>query len=119
VWRFSSNGLFSSKSAYRSFYIGAETFEPWKRIWKSWTAPKCKVFVWLSINNKCWTTDKLKKKGLDYPENCVLCDQEDEIVQHILSNCVFTRQFWHNILTAIGLSIVANILTAIGLSIVS
>jgi hypothetical protein len=25
-------------------------------------------------------------------------------VQHILSNCVFTRQFWHNILTPIGLS---------------
>jgi hypothetical protein len=31
------------------------------------------------------------KKGLDYPENCVLRDQEDETVQHILSNCVFTR----------------------------
>jgi hypothetical protein len=28
-------------------------------------------------------------------------------VQHILSNCVFTRQFWHNILTPIGFSIVA------------
>jgi hypothetical protein len=27
-------------------------------------------------------------------------------VQHILSNCVFTRQFWHNILTPIGLSYV-------------
>jgi hypothetical protein len=25
-------------------------------------------------------------------------------VQHILSNCVFTRQFWHSILTSIGLS---------------
>lgn len=36
VWRFSSNGLFSSKSAYRAFFIGAETFEPWKRVWKSW-----------------------------------------------------------------------------------
>jgi hypothetical protein len=25
-------------------------------------------------------------------------------VQHILSNCVITRQFWHNILTPNGLS---------------
>jgi hypothetical protein len=31
-------------------------------------------------------------------------DQEDETVHHILSNCVFTRQFWHNIVTPIGLS---------------
>jgi len=104
VWNFSSNGLYTSKSAYRAFFIGAESFEPWKRIWKSWAAPKCKVFVWLAINNKCWTADRLKKRGLDHPENCVLCDQEDETVQHILSNCVFTRQFWHNILTPIGLS---------------
>jgi hypothetical protein len=108
VWLFSSNGLYTSKSVYRAFYIGAESFEPWKRIWKSWAAPKCKVFVWLAINNKCWTTDRLEKRGLDYPENCVLCDQEDETVQHILSNCVFTRQFWHNILTPIGLSFVAS-----------
>jgi hypothetical protein len=27
-------------------------------------------------------------------------------VHHILSNCVFTRQFWHSILTPIGLSFV-------------
>jgi hypothetical protein len=50
--------------AYRAFFIGAESFEPWKRIWKSWAAPKCKVFVWLAINNKCWTADTLKKGGL-------------------------------------------------------
>jgi hypothetical protein len=61
VWLFSSNGLYNSKFAYRAFNIGAESFEPWKRIWKSWAAPKCKVFVWLAINNKCWTTNRLKK----------------------------------------------------------
>jgi hypothetical protein len=47
-----------------------------------------------------------QKRGLDHLENCVLCDQEDETVQHILSNRVFARQFWHNILTPIGLSFV-------------
>jgi hypothetical protein len=86
VWIFSNDGLYTSKPAYRVFFIGAESFEPWKRIWKSWAAPKCKTFVWLAINNKCWTADRLKKRGLDHPENCVLCDQEDETVQHILSN---------------------------------
>jgi hypothetical protein len=35
VWIFSNNGLYTSKSAYRAFFIGAESFEPWKRIWKS------------------------------------------------------------------------------------
>lgn len=25
----------------------------------------------------------LSKRGVDYPESCVICDQEEEIVQHI------------------------------------
>jgi hypothetical protein len=106
VLRFSTNGTFSSKSAYRAFFRGAIVFEPWKRIWKSWAAPKCKTFVWLalSVKNKCWTADRLKKRGLDNPQSCVLCNQEEEIVQHILTNCVFARQFWHDILSSFGLN---------------
>jgi hypothetical protein len=104
VWRFTSSGLF--KSAYRAFFIGAVVFEPWKRIWKSWAAPKCKFFIWLGINNKCWTAHMLKRRGLDFPECCVLCDQEDETVQHIISSCVFARQFWHCVLSPIGFSVV-------------
>jgi hypothetical protein len=57
-------------------------------VWKSWAPPKCKFFIWLAINNKCWTADMLKKRGLDFPECCVLCDQEEETVQHIISSCV-------------------------------
>lgn len=48
----------------------------------------------------------LKRRELGYPETCVLCDQEEETVQHILSNCVFARQFWHTIPSPIGLSAV-------------
>jgi hypothetical protein len=32
-----------------------------------------------------------------------LCDQEEEDVQHILTTCVFTREFWFTILNVIGL----------------
>jgi hypothetical protein len=74
-------------------------------------APKCKVFIWLAINNKCWTADRLQKRGLDYPENCALCDQDDETAQaaqHLLTNCVFARHFWHSILAPIGLSLVSK-----------
>jgi hypothetical protein len=105
VWRFSNSGMFSSKSAYRVFFTGVNSFEPWKGIWRSWAAPKCKTFIWLAMN-KCWTADRLKKRGLVFPVSCVLCDQDDETVQHILSNCVFARQFWHSIISLIGLAAV-------------
>jgi hypothetical protein len=34
----------------------------------------------------------------------MVCDQDDETARHLLTNCVFARQFWHNILYPIGLS---------------
>ena len=37
-----SSGIFSTRSAYRAFFVGAIHFEPWKRLWKAWAPNKCK-----------------------------------------------------------------------------
>jgi hypothetical protein len=104
VWIHSSSGQFSSKSCYKAFFMGSITFEPWKRLWKTWAPPKCKFFLWLAIRNKCWTADRLQKRGLDYPEVCPLCDQDSENIQHLLCTCIFVRQFWYYILSSLGLT---------------
>jgi len=91
VWRLESGGCCSSKSAYRAYFQGSITFEPWKRLWKSWAPNKCKVFLWLAIRNRCWTADRLEKRGLPHPNQCPLCDQENETVQHLLASCVVAR----------------------------
>jgi len=103
-WKFEASGLFSSRSAYRAFFAGSVGFEPWKRLWKSWAPSKCKTFVWLAIRNRCWTADRLQKRGLPHPDCCPLCDQEEETVQHLLTTCVFARQFWFSILQSLNLS---------------
>jgi len=72
---------------------------------KSWAPSKCKIFIWLAIQNRCWTADRLqKKRGLPHPAHCPLCDQEDETVQHLLTSCVFARQFWFYISQLLGLT---------------
>ena len=71
---------------------------------KSWAPSKCKIFIWLAIQNRCWTADRLQKRGLPHPAHCPLCDQEDETVQHLLTSCVFARQFWFYILQLLGLT---------------
>jgi hypothetical protein len=96
LWRFSTTASFTTKSAYEAFFAGSITFEPWRRLWKSWAPAKCKTFLWLAIRNRCWTADRLRKRGLQHPVRCVLCDQEEEDVQHILTTCVFTRVLVHN-----------------------
>jgi len=102
-WRLEGSGQFTSKSAYRAFFNGSTTFEPWLRIWKTWDPGKCKVFLWLAIRNRCWTADRLQKRGLPHPDKCVLCDQEVETVQHILTSCLFARDFWFKILAPLDL----------------
>ena len=102
-WKLESSGSFSTKSAYRAFFFGSITFEPWKRLWKSWAPGKCKTFIWLAIRNRCWTADRLQKRGLPHPDHCPLCDQEEETVQHILTTCVFARQFWFAVLQPLNL----------------
>lgn len=51
-------------SAYRAFFHGSTPFEPWKQLWKAWVSPKCNVFLWLAIRNRCWTADWLKRASL-------------------------------------------------------
>ena len=103
-WKFEASGIYSTRSAYKNFFTGSITFKPWKRLWKAWAPSKCKTFVWLAIRNHCWTADRLQKRGLPHPERCPLCNQEEENVQHILTSCVFARQFWFGVLQPLNLS---------------
>jgi hypothetical protein len=103
IWVWEARGQYSSRSAYRACFQGSITFEPWKRLWKSWAPNKCKVFLWLAIRNRCWTADRLAKRGLPHPEHCPFCDQEEETVEHLLVTCVFARQVWFHLLAPLNL----------------
>jgi hypothetical protein len=80
----SASGVNSSKFAYDRFFKTAVLFEPAKRIWRSWALPKLKFFMWFASLKHCWTADRLARGGLDHPEKCLLCDQEEETILHIL-----------------------------------
>ena len=85
------------------FFHGSITFEPWRRVWRSWAPAKCKIFLWMPIRNRCCTTDRLTRRGLPHPSHCPFCDQEEENIQHLLTTCVLARDFWYQILSVLGL----------------
>jgi hypothetical protein len=60
-------------------------------------------FLLLATRNKCWTADRLQRKGLLHPVVCPLCDQEHETILHLLCTCSFARQFWHAIFSSLGM----------------
>ncbi|GJM99719.1 hypothetical protein PR202_ga16847 [Eleusine coracana subsp. coracana] len=111
-WRLSGSRIYSAKSAYEALFQGFIGFEPWQRIWKSWAPAKCRFFMWLVAHDRCWTADRLARRNLPRPENCLLCDQEEETIDHILVGCVFARQFWRILLQRVGMAELAPQLSA-------
>ena len=103
IWRLSNSGQYSAKSAYEGFFMGSTQFGLYERIWRTWAPPKCRFFLWLVAHNRSWTADRLARRGLPHPEQCPLCDQEDETINHLLVSCVFARQFWYHFFRQVGL----------------
>ncbi|WVZ64659.1 hypothetical protein U9M48_014153 [Paspalum notatum var. saurae] len=60
----------------------------------------CRFFIWLALNNKCWLSDRLAKRGLPHQPACPFCDQAEETINHILAGCVLSREVWTRILKA-------------------
>jgi hypothetical protein len=102
-WWFASNGQYSAKLAYEGFFCGSVGFEPYERIWKTWAPVKCRFFTWLVAHNRCWTADRLARRGMDHPEHCPLCDHEEEVIDHLMLSCVFAREFWYKVLQKVQL----------------
>lgn len=71
-------------------------------MWKAWALLKVKLFIWLAVWNRCWTADRLARRGLQHPDKCVLCDQDEEDIDHLLVRCSFSRQVWQRALQLIG-----------------
>jgi len=86
IWNLEAGGCYSSKSAYRAYFFGSIPFEPWRRLWKSWAPNKCKVFLWPAIRNRCWTADRLAKRGDSATLVGLLCGSKAGLVQVIAPN---------------------------------
>jgi hypothetical protein len=102
VFSIAADGNYSAKSAYDGLFVGSTSFDHYHLVWKTWASPKCRFFLWLAANKRCWIADRFAKRGLDHPARCLLCDLEAETIDHILVSCVFTRVFWFNHLKPFG-----------------
>ncbi|PNT77753.1 hypothetical protein BRADI_1g68395v3, partial [Brachypodium distachyon] len=101
-WNWSNDGVYSAKSAYLNLLAG-RALDPYAtEIWHSRAPLKCRVFAWLAARNRCWTADRLAKRGLPHPDRCPLCDQEEESISHLLLGCVLARQVWDTLFSAWG-----------------
>jgi hypothetical protein len=81
-WKLTASGQYSSKFA--AFFVGTIKFAPWRQVYKTWAPLRCKFFIWLALNNRCWMADRLAKRGLPHPAACPFCDQAEETICWII-----------------------------------
>ena len=87
-WSWEKNDAFSAQSTYAVTATTSFT-------WTSKAPLHRRFFAWLAIKDRCWTLDRLARRGLLHQDTCPFCDQHGETLDHILVSCVFTREVWH------------------------
>jgi hypothetical protein len=50
--------------------------------------------LWLLLQNRHWTAERLRARGLPHDDCCCLCDQEFETAAHLVINCSFAKEVW-------------------------
>jgi hypothetical protein len=59
IWTRSADGNYSAKSAYSMQFDGSVESSFPTKIWRVWAPSRCKFFVWLMLQNRIWTADRL------------------------------------------------------------
>ncbi|WVZ94534.1 hypothetical protein U9M48_040415, partial [Paspalum notatum var. saurae] len=90
-WRWTTDGVYSSASAYQACFNGSMFFLGAKFLWKANVPPKVKFFAWLAAQDRCWTAERCRRRGLQDFDDCALCVQEVESINHLLMQCSYAR----------------------------
>ncbi|XP_058195012.1 uncharacterized protein LOC131311532 [Rhododendron vialii] len=106
IWHYNSQGIYTVKSGYRvalkinEIYIDKpeSSFKPnkhlWKLIWKLNVPPKVRNFWWRVCKNGLATKENLFRRRCAQSPTCPLCNDCVESVEHMLTQCAWTRPVW-------------------------
>ncbi|OMO81305.1 reverse transcriptase [Corchorus capsularis] len=96
IWKFSPNGIFTTKSAYQSLIeddmvpLGGD----WSWFWKIPLPARWLHFIWLVRRGRLLTNSLRATWGMGNDPKCHLCGLEEESLVHILRDCPTSRKVW-------------------------
>ncbi|KAJ4765188.1 RNA-directed DNA polymerase (reverse transcriptase)-related family protein [Rhynchospora pubera] len=97
VWKSSTTGMFSVRSAYKTMQLNSQidqqnpTYLPWKI---KGMQPKVKMYLWKLISGALPTALRLASRITTINPLCPRCRQVDETDFHILFLCPISRATW-------------------------
>ncbi|XP_019244265.1 PREDICTED: uncharacterized protein LOC109224132 [Nicotiana attenuata] len=64
--------------------------------------PRHKFNLWLAIQGRLPTVERLQKMGIQVPSTCVFCVLADEHFEHLFFDCTYTKTIWQRLLNWLG-----------------
>ncbi|KAM0911679.1 hypothetical protein ACQ4PT_013296 [Festuca glaucescens] len=93
-WKWTADGQFSTRTAYRVFFHGSTGLPGAAQVWNSFAPFKFKFHAWLALRDQCWTADHRLRRGLTSHTLCPLCLVANDTLDHISLQCPFARAIW-------------------------
>ncbi|XP_057808781.1 uncharacterized protein LOC131023255 [Salvia miltiorrhiza] len=79
--------------AYNCFRDKGEALFWHKAIWRNYIPPRCSITLWLALQNRLKTVDRLQ----GVPKLYAICNTCDESLEHLYFKCVETSKTWREI----------------------
>ncbi|XP_028080203.1 uncharacterized protein LOC114281810 [Camellia sinensis] len=94
VWSLTADGTFSIQSVW-DWWREKGPKVPWsKLIWGPPLIPRVSFIVWLAINERLNTGDRLQSFGLVSNPCCPFCQAPEEDHSHLFFRCIFSSRVW-------------------------
>lgn len=88
-------GKFSVKNATLDLCTSVPKVHWWRLVWYSQCVPKHSFILWLAIQNRLSTQEKLQNWGIYNVNRCPLCQKDNEDLQHLFFRCEFSKEVWY------------------------
>ncbi|XP_057250781.1 uncharacterized protein LOC130591469 [Beta vulgaris subsp. vulgaris] len=84
---------------------GSDIRAPWSAyVWNKFSQPKHRIILWLGVQNRLKTKDRLKRIGVSDDDVCTICGQHGESVKHLLFKCHYSSQCIEQVMNWLGVS---------------
>lgn len=101
IWGNNNEGTFNIKEA-KNIFLELDSYVPdrvWQNLWRHQGWMKIKLFMWLVHHKKILTWENIQKRGVLGPSRCQFFEAQEEKMEHLLNNYIFTSRLWDTFTT--------------------
>lgn len=67
----------------------------WRLIWKVKLPLKILTFIWKLLHDSLPVFEVLNNRGITISSKCLMCNEDEESINHLFMHCPFARVIWH------------------------